>query len=167
MLKYASWIHGNAVQLEDPSGILVKKVGMGTEMQFNTLVPGISPPGTWCHIAIPSPVIVNDARLKLQKVFLLFQTGQHAAIDNLHIFDGPRRIFMQDVVPGRNSSARRTGNHMQAIDAQNTFTLPAPVEISFGVSISFTFRPVALTTSLGRADPEGKLLITTAGADFV
>ena len=35
------------------------------------------------------------------------------------------------------------------------------------MSLSFTFRPVALTvTGLGGTDPEGTLLVTTAGADF-
>lgn len=165
MLKHASWVHGNTVVLEDPNNILVKRRGGGTELQFGPTA--VSPPGTWCHIAIPTPVIVNDVRLKVQKVFLLFQTGQHAAIDNLHVFDGPRRIFAMDVVPGGNSSARRTGNHSQALDAQNTFALPAPLEVSFGLSISFTFRPVALTTSGTTIDPEGKLLITSAGADFI
>jgi hypothetical protein len=166
MLKYASWIHGNAVVLEDPSSILIRRWGWGTEMQF-TFAPGTTPPGTWCHIAIPTPVIANDVRLKVQKVFLLFQTGQHAAIDNIHIYDGPKRIFAADVVPGSNSSARRTGDHSQSIDAQNTFALPTPHEVSFGLSVSFTFRPVALNTSLRLVDSEGKLLITTAGADFV
>lgn len=167
MLKYASWIHGNAVVLEDPNHILISRWGWGSEMQF-IASPGISPPGTWCHIAIPTPVIINDVRLKVQKVFLLFQTGQHAAIDNIHIYDGPKKIFASDVVTGSNYSPRRTGNHSQSIDAQNTFTLPTPQEVSFGLSVSFTFRPVALNTSLVRpVDPEGKLLITTVGADFI
>ena len=165
MLKHASWINGNALVLEEPNNILVRHWGWGTEMQF-TFAPGATPRGTWCHIAIPTPVIINDVRMKVQNVFLLFKTGQHASIDNIHIYDGPKRIFARDAVPGGNISARRTGDHSQGVDAQNMFTLPTPHEVSLGLSISFTFRPVALNTTLLTVDPEGKLLITAAGADF-
>jgi hypothetical protein len=165
MIKYASWVHGNAVVLESPNTILVVRRGNGTEMQF-TFAPGVTPPGTWCHIAIPTPVILNDVRMKVQTLFLLFKTGQHAAIDNIHVWDGPRRVATFDVIPGSNNTARRTGNHSTGIDTQSTITLPAPIEVSFGLSISFTFRPVALNTSLPTVDPEGTLLITAAGADF-
>ncbi len=165
MLKYASWVHGNAVVLENPSNILVMRRGHGTEMQF-TFAPGRPAQGTWCHIAIPTPVIVNDVRLKVQKLFLLFKTGQHASIDNIHIYDGPWKIAAFDVVAGSNYSARRTGNHSQGVDAQNMITLPTPHEVSLGLSISFTFTPVAVNSSLAMVDPEGTLLITSAGADF-
>lgn len=165
MLKYASWVHGNALVLEAPNNILVTRRGQGTEMQFG-FVPGITPQQTWCHIAIPTPVIIDDVRMKVQKLFLLFKTGQHASIDNIHIWDGPYRIATFDVIHGSNYSARRTGNHSQAVDTQNMITLPAPHEVLFGVSISFTFVPVALSASLAGVDPEGTLLITAAGADF-
>ena len=165
MIKYASWVHGNALVLETPNNILITRRGQGTEMMF-TFGPGISPQGTWCHIAIPTPVIINDVRMKVQTLFLLFKTGQHASIDNIHVWDGPKRIAKFDVVAGSSNSARRTGNHSQVIDAENTITLPTPHEVLFGLSISFTFRPVAVSTSLLKPDPEGSLLITTAGADF-
>lgn len=165
MLKYASWVHGNAVVLESPDTILVVRRGLGTEMQF-TFEPGITPQGTWCHIAIPTPVIINDVRMKVQTLFLLFKTGQHAGIDNVHVWDGPNRVATFDSVPGSGNSTRRSGNHSRSIDAQNTITLPTPHEVAFGLSISFTFRPVALNTSLSIVDPEGTLLVTAAGADF-
>lgn len=166
MLKYASWVHGNALVLETPKDILVMRRGQGTEMQF-TFAPGTTPQGTWCHIAIPTPVILNDVRMKVEKLFLLFKTGQHASIDNIHIWDGPTRIAKFDVTHGSNYSARRTGNHSLSVDDRNTITMPAAHEISFGLSISFTFIPVALNTSLIMVDPEGTLLVTAAGADFV
>jgi hypothetical protein len=59
------------------------------------------------------------------------------------------------------------GDHSRSIDPQNTVTLPAHHEVSFGISISFTFRPLASNTSLVAVDPEGKLLISAAGADFI
>lgn len=165
MIKHASWAHGNAVVTELPSGLLVRHWGWGTEMQF-TFNQGQTPPKAWCHIAIPTPVIVDNVRLKVQTLFLLFKTGQHAAIDNLHVYDGPNKVHGWDVVPGGNNAARRTGNHSTSIDPSNLFTLPAPHSVAFGMSISFSITPVAVNTSSPPVDPEGTVLITGAGADF-
>ena len=165
MIKHASWVHGNALVLEKPNNITVTRRGQGTEMLFG-FMPGVSPEGTWCHIAIPTPVIISDVRMKVRTLFLLFKAGQHAVIDNIHVWDGPKRIARFDVVAGSSYSARRSGDHSLVIDAQNTITLPMDHEVSFGISISFTFRPMSLNSSLLRLDPEGSLLIATAGADF-
>jgi hypothetical protein len=163
MLKLASWIHGNALVVEEPEKVIVKHIGWGTELLFVSGL-GRTPTKTWCHIAIPTPVIVNDVRLKVQNLFMLFKTGQHASIDDIHIYDGPNKIAAWDVVAGSNYSARRSGDHSKVIDSQSTFTLPAPHEVIFGLSISFTFTPVAVSGLI--PDLEGKLLITCAGADF-
>ena len=165
MIKHASWAHGNAVVAELPSGLIIRHWGWGTQMQF-TFAQNQSPPAAWCHIPIPTPVIVNDVRLKVQTPFLLFKAGQHAAIDNVHIFDGPNRIHTWNTVVGNNAAGRRSGDHSRGIDSVNTLTLPNPHSVIFGMSIAFTFVPVALTTSSPPVDPEGTLLITTAGADF-
>lgn len=165
MIKQASWVHGNAVILEEPARVNVKHMGWGTELhappQFFGAPTSFS---TWCHIAIPTPVIVDDVRLKVQNIFLLFKAGQHAAIDNIHIYDGPKKIAAWNVIAGSNYSARRTGDHSFTIDNQNTFQLPEPHEVVFGLSISFTFLPYDITGPL--PDAEAMLLITSAGADF-
>jgi hypothetical protein len=165
MLKHASWIHGNAMHVEDTSFVNVRRMGWGTEL-LHTFPQNFTPPGSWCHIPIPTPVILDGARVRVQTLFLLFKTGQHAAIDNIHVFDGPRRIANFDVIPGSNYSARRTGNYSQGVAPQNTITLPSVHEVALGLSISFTFRPVALSVDRAPTDPEGSLLITSAGADF-
>lgn len=166
MIKHAAWVHGNAVVTELPSGLLVRHWGWGTEMQF-TFNAGQSPPAAWAHIPIPTPVIVNDVRLKVRTLFLLFKTGQHAAIDSIHVFDGPNRIHAEDFVNGNGPSPlRRTGNHSTGIDGRNTITLAADHEVLWGLSIAFKMAPVAVTVSSPPVDPEGTVLITTAGADF-
>jgi hypothetical protein len=165
MIKHASWAHGNAMVPELQSGLLVRHWGGGTQIQF-TFGLNQTPPAAWCHIPIPTPVIVNDVRLRVQTLFLLFKTGQHAAIDNVHIFDGPNRIHTWDANIGSGGAGRRTGDHSRGTDPVNTLTLPNPHSVMFGMSIAFTFVPVALTTSSPPVDPEGTLLITAAGADF-
>jgi hypothetical protein len=160
MLKHASWAHGNAVVTELPSGLLVRHWGGGTELQF-TFAASQSPPAAWCHIPIPTPVIVNDARLKVHKLFLLFRTGQHAAIDS------PNRIHAEDFKPGGGGNGpRRSGNHSNGISVTNTITLPADHPVQWGMSIALKLAPVAITTSSPPVDPEGTVLITAAGADF-
>lgn len=166
MTKLASWAHGNAVVTELPSGLLVRHWGWGTELQF-TFAANQSPPAAWCHIPIPTPVILNDARLKVRNLYLLYKTGQHTAIDSIHIFDGPNRIHTEDFINGSgNSPLRRTGNHSTGIDGRNTIALPSDHEVLWGMSIAFKLVPVALTVSSPPVDPEGTVLITTAGADF-
>ena len=166
MTKHASWAHGNAVVTELPSGLLVRHWGGGTEVQF-TFAANQTPPGAFCHIPIPTPVIVDDVRLKVRRLFLMFRTGQHAAIDSVHVFDGPNRIHVEDFFPGVGSTGpRRSGNHSNGIDSMNTITLGADHDVLWGMSIAFKIVPVALTTSSPPVDPEGTVLITTAGADF-
>ena len=165
MIKHASWAHGNAVVPELQSGLLIRHWGWGTQMQF-TFALNQSPQPAWCHIPIPTPVIVDGVRLRVQTLFLLFKTGQHAAIDNVHIFDGPNRIHTWDANIGAGGAGRRTGDHSRGTDPVNTLTLPNPHSVMFGMSIAFTFVPVALSTASPPVDPEGTLLITAAGADF-
>ena len=166
MIKHASWAHGNAVVTELPSGLLVRHWGGGTELQF-TFAANQNPPEAWCHIPIPTPVIVNDVRMKVRRLFLLYRTGQHAAIDSVHIFDGPHRIHMEDFRPGGGGNGpRRSGNHSNGIDPTNIITLGADREVLWGLSIAFRIVPVAITISSPPVDPEGTVLITAAGADF-
>ncbi|MCC7248930.1 MAG: hypothetical protein IT473_09935 [Lysobacter sp.] len=165
MIKHASWVHGNAVVTELPSGLYVQHWGWGTELAF-TYRLGQSPAKAWCHIPIPTPVIVDNVRLKAQTFFLMFKTGQHAAIDNIHVFDGPHKVHGWDVIEGSNYAARRTGDHSRGLDSSNVFVLPEPHEVMFGLSLAFAIAPVSVNTSLPLKDPEGSVLITGAGADL-
>src|SRR5437868_15451570 len=50
----------------------------------------------WFHIAIPTPVSLEDQRAKLSRVMALFTTPSgRAALTAVHIFDGPTLIVQR------------------------------------------------------------------------
>jgi hypothetical protein len=75
---HASWVHGNALTVENPENLnRVGHFGWGADMQVK---PGKS---SWFHIALPTPVILNDARSNLMRVFLMFES-EEGSIRKLH-----------------------------------------------------------------------------------
>ena len=152
MLKQASWTHGNSVTVETPSNLsFVRPRGWGTELGF---VPGKS---SWCHIPIPTPVIMDGRRSKVQKLFLFFsaKAGQ-GHINNIHVWDGPFAIQRFDGLSLK-------GEHGSGIDSINTITLQKPHDVLYGISISFSFQAaIGIDSSI----PPPLLTVTTAGADF-
>ncbi len=72
--KAAIWVNGNAVRSQD-SGLWLNEVHYGWGTQFQTALgdedatkPGLNT--LWFHIPIPTPVIADDIRPKLSKVFV-------------------------------------------------------------------------------------------------
>jgi len=153
MLKQASWTHGNSLTVETPQNLSsITHIGWGTELRF------ASGKSSWCHIPIPTPVIVNDQRLKVQKLFLLFNVKEaQSRIMNIHIYDGPNRIQTFDGLSLK-------GDHSGGIDDVNTITLQKQHEVFYGVSISFFFQAA---TGIDSPIPPPLLTVTTAGADFI
>jgi hypothetical protein len=148
MLKQASWTHGNSVVVEQPENLSsIQRSGWGTDLLF---IPGGA---SWCHIPIPTPVIMNDQRANVQNLFLLFECSTEGSIRQVHIWDGS--ILVQQF-----NDINLEGDHT-GVDASSTFTLGSPHQVSFGMSISFRFQ----------ASPDNTaptlLKITSAGADFI
>jgi uncharacterized protein DUF6623 len=152
MLRQASWTHGNSLTVETPPNLAsIVHIGWGTILRF---IPGKS---SWCHIPIPTPVIMNDIRAKVQKMFLLFNCKiGDGEIRNIHIYDGPNRIFVKDGI-------HLSGDHSLGLDGVNTVTLPSLHEVLWGMSISFFFQAAQ---GIDSTIPPPMLTITTAGADF-
>jgi hypothetical protein len=91
-ISYASWIHGHNMQIEYPDRIpYQRRTGMSFDLEGK--------PGTdnWFHFAIPTPVIVNDMRLRADVVMLRFRTGSvDAFVQHVHVYDGEMRIAVHD-----------------------------------------------------------------------
>ncbi|MCI0536948.1 MAG: hypothetical protein L0Z50_17170 [Verrucomicrobiales bacterium] len=145
----AVWVHGTAFEAED-SGALngIQKMGWGT------LFHGKPKAFTWFHISIPTPVIINDHRPALEKLFVFYKENG-ASIRNVHIYDGPRKIKAFDGLMLR-------GDQSGKIVAANTWAFAPPVTIAYGLGISIGVQfsvgfDSAITT---------EILFTTAGADF-
>jgi hypothetical protein len=87
-ISYASWIHGHSMAIEQPDLIASQwRAGFGYWIEGK--------PGTnnWFHFAIPTPVIVNDVRLRADSVMLRFRTSSiDAIVQNVHVYDGKTKI---------------------------------------------------------------------------
>jgi len=91
-ISYASWIHGHSMQIEYPDRIVYQR---RTGMSFD--IEGAPGTDNWFHFAIPTPVIINDVRLRADSVMLRFRTASaDAVVRHVHVYDGEIRIAMHD-----------------------------------------------------------------------
>src|SRR5437870_3929691 len=79
-LKAAIWTHGTIVEPEETPDSTSRK---GWGISF-TGRPGTS---NWFHIPVATPVILDDLRPPLVKVFVFYKTGA-SRITNIHVYDG-------------------------------------------------------------------------------
>ncbi len=104
----------------------------------------------WFHFAIPTPVIDDGVRVRLERFFVLYAAQPGVQVVAAHIWDGPNRIQAYQ-------GFAYTGNHSAAIDAQNSWAGGGnPVFWGIGISV--------LVRNTGTAD--ANIDFTTAGADF-
>ena len=87
-LAHAVWIHGHSMQIEHPDRVdSVRRAG------FYIRIDGKPGRDNWFHFAIPTPVIVNDYRLRAGSVLIRFRTGSvDASVRAVHVYDGERPI---------------------------------------------------------------------------
>jgi len=146
-LKAASWVHGTIVEAEFPVLSMIRK-GWGT------MFTGRPATRNWFHIPIPTPVILDDIRPPLIKVFVFYR-ARSARITNLHIYDGFRKVKSFDALA-------LSGDHSSVLDSFNNWAITPPLAISFGLGISVGVEFLEPTTTSAPVD----MLFTTAGADF-
>jgi len=85
-IKQAAWTHGLSVELENRSWGALRQA-FGTQ-----IIPSNESTFGWIHFAIPTPVIVDGARLKAVQAGIRFSTGSGAKITNFHVYDGENKI---------------------------------------------------------------------------
>ena len=113
MALYASWVHGNAVQVESPENFVsVGHYGWGGDA---SLAPG---KGSWFHIPIATPVITGDVRTTVQRLFVLYK-AENCEVRNVHVYDGSAQVQQLN-------NLHLTGEHRTGLDNANTFDLAAP-----------------------------------------
>jgi len=146
----ASWVHGNALTVESPANLdRVAHFGWGADMQIK---PGKA---SWFHIPLPTPVILADAGTSLERVFVMFKTDS-GEIRNVHLWDGSSRFH-------EFNDLNLEGDHSSGIDGLNTFNLPTPHRVLFGIGISFFFQA---SIGFDSAIPPPRLILATAGGDY-
>jgi hypothetical protein len=144
-MGYANWVHGTAFMppefptqgLDNVDGVPYTDV-VGLRRGWGTFWQGKTGNANWFHVSIPTPVIIDNARVKLQRVFVMFTAGDTtvnnanlagANITDIHVWDGVNliRTFGPYLL---------FGDHRSHLDTSNTFELPNPLEIFWGVGIS-------------------------------
>lgn len=151
MALYASWAHGTGLTVESPENLArIGHFGWGADMSIK---PGKS---SWFHISVPTPVIVNNVRTHLQRIFLLFD-AQGGSIRNVHVYDGSAKV--QEF-----NGLSLQGEHRIGLDAQNTFNLSAQHTVQFGIGISFLF---VADIGFDSPIPPSRLILGTTGGDFM
>lgn len=103
----------------------------------------------WFHISVPTPVIDDDVRVRLERVFVLFSIDRWAQVQSVHVFDGPYRIATFD-------GLGISGNHSGNIDPNNNWAISGAPEVRWGIGIT-------VGMEFGQ---EANLYFSGAGADF-
>ena len=141
-IVHAMWTHGTSIHDEFPARLkYTRRAG------FYALFEG--KPGTtnWFHYAIPTPVIVNNKRLKLDSVMLQFLTDPNVYVTNVHIYDGRIKIESYD-------GLALTGRHwFERFDVLNKY-----VRYGIGISIGVRF---------GKRERPHRIGFVSAGGDFI
>ena len=142
-LKQAVWIHGTSVQIENHSwAARSHRQGL-----FTTVIPSNETTSGWVHFAIPTPVIVNNVRLKAQSAMVHFTTGQQASIGSVHVWDGETILYVKDQVNYK-------GNRAVVQEV-----IPNMPEVNWGVGIS-------VLVNFNGTGPDAWIRLIGAGVEF-
>lgn len=168
MATTAMWVHGNAfTPAEVPAGGLVNVNGVGwTDLigyhqGWGVTFQGRAGHSNIFHVAIPTPVIVNNVRARLKKFFVLFNcrdaneqdgaAGKGANVTQIDIWDGANRIkSLGPFLLYGNYLNRPSLN-----DALSTFQNPPELRWGLGFSVVVKFHSDNSLVTFG-----------SAGADF-
>jgi hypothetical protein len=100
-LAQAMWTHGNGGLVEYPDRMTsIRRIGPALRLTGKPFTTN------WIHFQIPTPVIVDQRRLRTDSVLLRFRSGPGASVSAIHVWDGERRLVAQD---GLNLSKRQIG----------------------------------------------------------
>jgi hypothetical protein len=146
MALTAMWTHGTAVVAETPANLAKNdRLGFGADMRLR---PDRE---CWCHVPMPTPVVLGDRRPKLLRVIILFRTDPGAFLLDVHLFDASTRTVQLH--------PNVTGSHLTQ-DQSNTFQLNPSREFSFALGVSCRF-------FVGIAHPTPQTVFVSAvGADW-
>jgi hypothetical protein len=116
------------------------------------------------HAMIPTPVIANDKRTRLDRVFVLYRTARDVAVRTIDVFDGQTPIRRFNLTDG-------FGDKTQALpflEGENSFKIRESGEnpevfFGIGISIGVEFGVRGVHPTPGEAPT---IQFVSAGADF-
>jgi hypothetical protein len=146
MALQAFWVNGTAVK-QEREGYFISKQYYGHGVKFN------SRGEEWFHFSIPTPVILNNVRSSIKKIFVFYATEGSAVIRHVRYYDGPKIIQSFDNI-------NKSGNHSNTVDADNGWLVTLhPMLFGVGISVCVNF---------GTPSPSNAPAVwfTAVGADF-
>lgn len=124
-LAYSMWTHGSSVKEQNPQDLnWIRKTGP------YALYEGKPDTDAWFHFSIPTPVIVSNKQLRLHSVILQFLAHPNVWVNNVHIYDGARKIKTYD---GLGMTGQRW---VERFDVLSNY-----VSAGIGVSVCVRFGP--------------------------
>jgi hypothetical protein len=105
----------------------------------------------WFSIPISTPVILNDKRAKLKRVFVLWQADKNVEFYKVSLFDGPSKIWEQSV-----SLLGPLSFHNAIVMGKNAWDIVPSISMWSGLTILVDINFIN----------SGHITFTTAGADF-
>lgn len=145
-LEMAMWTHGHDLNVEFPDRI-------ASEWRAGYFIRLVGKPNTtnWLHFGIPTPVIVDNNRLVIDSGLIRLRcAGSHAAVTNIHIYDGEIRIANHD---GLSLAPTSFSTHRYAV--------PGKPEVRWGIGVTLGVRFTGADSSQNTMD------ISSAGCDFL
>jgi hypothetical protein len=139
-ISQAMWTHGYYVQSQDPALTVQRINGAGQIRQAGAQ--------GWLHLAVPTPVIVTDIRLRIDSAMIQFSTGSQGFVRNVHVWDGANRIANYDNL------------NLSGVDRLDRFPVAGRPEVRFGIGIS-------VFVTLGTDPANAWININSGGSDFV
>jgi hypothetical protein len=144
---YAMWIPGSAA-LGD---IYTNEVGYTGGGSYASQ-PGL--PG-FVAASVPTPVIINNRRVRLAKVIILYRIGDGSVLKNVAVYDGTRLL--------KERAEWASGDFTAGLFPENVLEFEDKPEAQFGIQICLWFD--SPTRTGGRIGPA--MSFAGFGADFV
>ena len=117
--KFTSWVHGSSMQIEYPNRVTsVRHTGPFVRIE------GAEGQNTWVHFPIPTPAVVNGARMKVGTALLSFRTRANATVNEVIVYDGDKRI-------AEHMDINLKDEHLDA-----RFDVPGNPEVNYGINIT-------------------------------
>ena len=90
-IGHAMWTHGHSLQVEIPQNGTVERRGFSAKY----ISSGPAKPN-WLHFAVPTPVLVNDKRLRAGTALVRFRSGTGGFVKAIHVYDGEKKVAAKD-----------------------------------------------------------------------
>ena len=116
---FTSWVHGSSMQVEYPNRLTsVRHTGPFVRIE------GASGQNTWLHFPIPTPAVVDGARMRVGAALVSFRTRANATVHEVIVYDGESRI-------AEHTDLNLKDNHLDA-----RFDVPGSPEVNQGINVT-------------------------------